>query len=63
MVYSESAVPFVKDIRQVRDVAWRPHAGLHSTFRSSGLQLITRILELLPSKLPQLPRPRTTPTP
>ena len=59
---SKSALPFIRDIVPVRAVPWRPHIGLEIHFRSSGANLITRVLDL-PQRLPQTQRPRTEPTP
>eukprot|EP00959_Pyramimonas_sp_CCMP1952_P238014 4973969-Pyramimonas_sp.AAC.1 len=44
LVMSPSAVPFVKEVNPIRDVAWRPHIGLAITLRASGQQLQTREL-------------------
>eukprot|EP00959_Pyramimonas_sp_CCMP1952_P099691 2084471-Pyramimonas_sp.AAC.1 len=60
MLLSSTAIPFVEDLSQVRDAPWRPHVGLHVTMRSSGLQLVTRVLDL-PRKLPQVARPTARP--
>ena len=62
VLMSPNAVPLVKDLTVVRAVAWKPHVGLVLSLRASGQTLRTRELTL-PSKLPQLPRPRREPTP
>ena len=59
---SETAIPFVKDLAAVKDVAWKPYCGLVVSFRSSALQLMTRVLEL-PRKLPACQRPKAAPAP
>ena len=59
---SRAALPFIVRVNPVVRVPWKPHIGLDIEFRSSGEQLLTRVLEL-PGKLPQAPRPRVEPTP
>eukprot|EP00959_Pyramimonas_sp_CCMP1952_P450675 9436113-Pyramimonas_sp.AAC.1 len=61
VVCSPEASPFLKTIRAVRSVPWKPHQGLAIQLRSSGLQLLTRPLVVSP-RLPQAPRPRREPT-
>eukprot|EP00959_Pyramimonas_sp_CCMP1952_P299824 6271147-Pyramimonas_sp.AAC.1 len=58
---SKSAVPFGVSVTPVLAAPWRPHIGLEVTLRSSGEQLVTRVLEV-PGRLPQVPRPTSEPT-
>eukprot|EP00959_Pyramimonas_sp_CCMP1952_P330866 6928517-Pyramimonas_sp.AAC.1 len=58
---SKSAVPFAVSVTPVLAAPWKPHIGLEVTLRSSGEQLITRVLGV-PGRLPQVPCPASGPT-
>ena len=59
---SASAVPFIVSVSPVQAVPWKPHIGLEVVLRSTGEQLITRVLEA-PGRLPQVSKPQAQPTP
>eukprot|EP00959_Pyramimonas_sp_CCMP1952_P006193 129619-Pyramimonas_sp.AAC.2 len=62
LIAGPGAESFIVDLRADHNVPWGPRCGLRLKLRHSCQQLLTRSLTVA-SKLPQVSRPGTVPTP